>query len=150
MYRLAAARSLSSRITAPRSKQAYVRIMQDVRRYRKPNAVHAFRRRTSHSRNVVQCRSDGSPRERLSHRSNARSLAFSAKVRYAVQGIYRHLCENQVGSQRLSQRLCHGRTKAMVRRRYFREPGHSVGSCQNKLQSGITYLGQIDVEFILG
>ena len=35
-----------------------------------------------------------SPGERLSHSSDARSMAFSAKVRYAVQRIYRHLREN--------------------------------------------------------
>ena len=150
MHGIGAARSFPSRIAASRSKQADVCVVQDVRRYREPNAVHAFRRRTSHSRNVVQCRSDESPGERLPHCPGARSLAFSAKVRYAVQRIYRHLCENQAGSQRLSQRLCHGRTKAVVRQRYFREPRHPIGSRQNKLQSGITYLGQIDAEFILG
>ena len=35
-----------------------------------------------------------SPGKRLSHSSNARSVAFFQKVRYTVQGIYRHLREN--------------------------------------------------------
>ena len=49
--------------------------------------MHAFRCRASHPRNVVQCRVDESAGERLSHRSDARSVAFPAKVRYAAQRI---------------------------------------------------------------
>ena len=40
-------------------------------------------------------------------------------VRHVAQRIYRHVCQNQTGSQLVSQRLCHGRTKAVVRQRYF-------------------------------
>ena len=98
---------------------------------------------------MVQRRVNESPRERLSHRSDARSMAFPSKVRYAVQRIYRHLRQNQTGSQWVSQELCHGRTKAVVRQRYFRESRHPVGSHKDKLQSGITYPGQIDAEFVL-
>ena len=62
-----AMRSLPSRITASRSRQIDVRVVQDVRRYRQPDAVNTFRCQTSDSRNVVQHRSDESLGERLSH-----------------------------------------------------------------------------------
>ena len=94
MHGITTAGSISSRASTSRSRQADVRAVQDVRRYREPNPVHAFRCRASHSRNMVQRRSDESPGERLSHRPDARSMAFSAKVRYAVQRMYRHVREN--------------------------------------------------------
>ena len=59
-------------------------LCKDVRRYVQSNPVHAFRCRTSHSRNVVQRRSDESVGERLPHRPGARSMAFPSKIRYVV------------------------------------------------------------------
>ena len=84
MHGIATTRSFPSRAAASQSKQVDACVVQDVRRYREPNAVHAFRRRTSHPRNVVQCRSDESHGKRLLHCPGVRSLAFSAKDRYAV------------------------------------------------------------------
>ena len=66
MHGIAAARSFPSRAAASQSKQVDVCVVQDLLRYRESNAVHAFRRRTSHPRNVVQCRSDESDGESYS------------------------------------------------------------------------------------
>ena len=46
-------RIVPSRVTVPYSRQIDVCVMQDVCRYVQSDTVHAFRRRTCHSRNVV-------------------------------------------------------------------------------------------------
>ena len=108
------------------------------------------RRRTRHSRNLVYHRIGKSVRRRLPFASNPRSMALPTKVRYAVQRVYRHVCQNQTGIKRLSQKLRHRRTKASLRGRYFGTPRDSIGSRQDCLQSGITCFGQAHVEFVLG
>ena len=141
MHRSTSARLVPSRVTVPYSRQIDVCFMQDVCRYVQSNTVHAFRRRTRHSRNVVYRRIGKSVRKRLPAASNPRSMALSAKVRYAVQRIHRHVCQNQIGSERLSEKLRHRRTKASLRRRHFGTSRHSIGSRKNYLQSGITCVG---------
>ena len=89
-------------------------------------------------------------RKTLPIASNPRSMALSAKVRHAVQRIHRHVCQNQIGSERLSEKLRHRRTKASLRGRHLGTSRHSIGSRQDRLQSGITCFGQAHVEFVLG
>ena len=55
MHDITTSRSIPPGASTSRSKQADVRAVQNVRRYREPNPVHAFRCRASHSRNVVEC-----------------------------------------------------------------------------------------------
>ena len=141
MYPSTSARLVPSRVTVPYSRQIDVCVMQDVCRNVQSITVHAFRRRTRHSRNVVYHRIGKSVRKRLPFASNPRSMALSAKVRYAVQRIHRHICQNQIGSERLSEKLRHRRTKASLRGRHFGTSRHSIGSCKNYLQSGITCVG---------
>ena len=150
MHGIASACLVPSRVTVPYSRQTDVCVMQNVCRNMQSNTVHAFRRRTRHSRNVVYHRIGKGVRKRLSIASNPRSMALSAKVRYAVQRIHRHVCQNQVGSKRLSEKLRHRRTKASLRGRHFGTSRHSIGSRQDRLQSGITCVGQTHVEFVLG
>ena len=149
MHRGTSTRIVPSRVTVPYSGQVDVCIMQDVCRYVQSDTVHAFRRRTRHSRNVVYHRIGKSVRKRLPFASNPRSMAFSANY-YAVQRVHRHLCQNQTGSERVSQKLRNRRTKASLRGRYFGTSRDSIGSRQECLQSGITCFGQAHVEFVLG
>ena len=150
MHRSTSTRVVLSRVTVPYSRQIDVCVMQDVCRYVQSDTVHAFRCRTRHSRNLVYHRIGKSVRKRLPFASNPRSMALSTKVRHAVQRVYRHVCQNQTGSERLSQKLRHRRTKASLRGPYFGTSRDSIGSRQDCLQSGITCFGQAHVEFVLG
>ena len=58
MHGITTARPLSSRASTSWSRQTDVCLVQNVRRYWQSNSVHAFRCRTSHSRNVLHRRID--------------------------------------------------------------------------------------------
>ena len=88
MHGITTAQFISSRGSASRSRQIDVCLVQNVRRYRRSNSVHACPCQASHSRNVVQRRTDKSLGERLSHCPDARSLAFCTKDQYLVQRVY--------------------------------------------------------------
>ena len=79
MHSITTSRFILSRSSISCSRQVDVRLVQNVCRYRQSDPVHTFRCRKGYSRNVVQCQSDESFGERLSHCSGARSVAFPAK-----------------------------------------------------------------------
>ena len=70
-------------------------------------------------------------------------MAFPSKVQYAVQRIYRHLCQNQTGSQRVSQELCHGQQKQWYVNDIFENQGIQLDPAKISYNPGLHALAKL-------